>query len=96
VTWQTNRNISAKKPEKYLAERLDGTEVGENEIRTRLKSHLIPYDAMAAGGHDDFLQKRAAIVHRAMLKVCEVGTSGPNDDRETGRAKRLGSAVGRN
>jgi hypothetical protein len=96
VTWQTNRNISAKKPEKYLAERLDGTGVGENEVRTRLKSHLIPYDAMSAGGYDDFLQKRAALVHRAMLKLCEVGTSGPDDDGETGREKRRGKAAGRN
>jgi hypothetical protein len=41
VTWQTNRNISAKEPERYLAERRDGTDLGEVEIRARLATHLI-------------------------------------------------------
>jgi len=46
VTWQTNRNISDKEPERYLAERLEGTPLGEAEVRQRLSSHLIPYDEM--------------------------------------------------
>lgn len=29
VTWKTNRNISAKAPERYLAERREGTSLGE-------------------------------------------------------------------
>lgn len=40
VTWNTNRNISDKDPERYLAERLDGTSVGEAEVRARLAAHL--------------------------------------------------------
>ena len=88
VTWQTNRNISAKKPEKYLAERLDGTEVTEAEVRARLKSHLIPYDELVAGDYDKFLQKRAELVHKAALKLCGVGSSEPDDDQEQESKKR--------
>lgn len=71
VTWQTNRNISAKEPEKYLAERLDGTPLGEAEVRQRLASHLIPYDEMVAGGYEAFLAKRAAMVRGEILKLCQ-------------------------
>lgn len=97
VTWQTNRNIAAKKPEKYLAERLDGTGVTEGEVRARLKSHLIPYDALVAGDYDDFLQKRAEMVYKAALKLCGVGSSEPDDEREQDgkkRQKKSGAAAG--
>jgi hypothetical protein len=70
VTWRTNRTISDQEPERYLAERRDGAALGEQEIRERLSSHLIPYDEMIAGGYEVFLQKRAELVHAAMLKVC--------------------------
>lgn len=73
VTWQTNRNISAKEPERYLAERRDGTDLGEAEIRARLATHLIPYDEMVAGDYSAFLVKRASLVHAAMLQLCATG-----------------------
>jgi hypothetical protein len=77
VTWNTNRNISDKDPEHYLAERLAGTDLGESEVRGRLSSHLIPYDEMIAGDYDTFLSRRAELIHDAMLKLCETGaTSG--------------------
>jgi hypothetical protein len=82
VTWQTNRNISAKKPEKYLAERLDGTGVDEKEVRARLKSHLIPFDAMIAGKYEEFLQKRAELVHDTMLKLCGAPELESGDDEK--------------
>lgn len=75
VTWRTNRNISDKEPERYLAERREGANLGEAEIRTRLTSHLIPYDEMVAGDYDAFLVKRAELIHAAMLKLCESGAS---------------------
>jgi hypothetical protein len=71
VSWRTNRNISDKEPERYLAARRDGTNLGEKEVRTRLDSHLIPYDQMVAGNYQDFLKARAALVHVAMKRVCE-------------------------
>jgi hypothetical protein len=51
VTWRTNRTISAKEPEKYLADRLTDEDPTETEIRDRLASHIIPYEAMKAGGY---------------------------------------------
>lgn len=74
VTWQTNRNISDKEPERYLAERLQGTHMGESEVRQRLSSHLIPYEEMIAGGYDVFLRERAKLVHEKMLKLCASGS----------------------
>lgn len=73
VTWQTNRNISDKEPERYLAERLEGTPIGEAEVRQRLSSHLIPYDEMVTGDYGQFLERRAQLVRDKMLKLCETG-----------------------
>ena len=73
VTWQTNRNIADKEPERYLAERLDNTPLGESEVRHRLSSHLIPYDEMVLGDYKSFLEKRASLLHEKMLALCERG-----------------------
>lgn len=70
VTWRTNRTISDKEPERYLAERLDETVVGKAEIAERLSSHLIPYEEMVAGDFDAFLNRRARLIYEAMLKLC--------------------------
>jgi hypothetical protein len=70
VTWKTNRNISAKAPEIYLAESRARTSLGEEEIRRRLESHLVPYDEMVASGYDDFLWARARKMHAIMSKLC--------------------------
>lgn len=75
VTWKTNRDISAKEPEKYLAERLDGTEVNQIEIETRLQSHVIPYSKLVAGNYKDFLQTRAEMIHEQLQKLCGVATN---------------------
>jgi hypothetical protein len=73
VTWRTNRNISAKDPERYLTERREGTELGETEVRARLASHLIPYDEMVANDYLSFLTARAFLVQGAMTKLCAGG-----------------------
>jgi len=70
VTWITNRKMSDKAPVKYLAERQDGAELGEAEVRARLASHLIPYDAMVQGDYDAFLKARAAMVAPVMKDLC--------------------------
>ena len=51
VTWNTNRKIAAKEPVNYLQERTSGAVLGENEVRQRLQSHLVPYDKLAVGGY---------------------------------------------
>ncbi len=73
VTWRTNRNISDKQPEKYLAQRRDATELGENEVKARLETHYIPYDQMVAGDYQAFLYARADLIHAAMTKLCSTG-----------------------
>jgi hypothetical protein len=70
VTWRTNRSISDKDPERYLAERREGSSVGVSEIRDRLQTHLIPFDEMVAGDYRAFLERRAAMVGDAMQKLC--------------------------
>lgn len=59
VNWKTNRNISAQSPITYLQQRIDASTLGEKEIRRRLLSHSIDYDALAAGDYDNFLNTRA-------------------------------------
>jgi len=73
VTWHTNRHISAKDPERYLAERRDGTDLGEDEVKARLATHLIPFDEMVGGDYVKFLQARGTLVHAEMTKLCASG-----------------------
>jgi hypothetical protein len=75
VTWRTNRDISDKEPERYLAERREGTDLGVDEVKARLASHLIPYDEMVAGDYQAFLEARASMMHAAMTKLCATGGS---------------------
>lgn len=70
VTWKTNRNISDKTPEKYLAERLEGSDVQQGEIEERLRSHLIPYGELVGGDYNAFLKKRVSMIHEQMMKLC--------------------------
>jgi len=73
VTWRTNRNISDKAPERYLAERRDGTELGAAEVKARLATHLIPYDEMVADDYPAFLKARASLIQSAMTMLCASG-----------------------
>lgn len=73
VMWRTNRTISDKEPERYLAERREGTDLGESEVRSRLDTHLIPYDEMVAGDYSAFLVERAKLMYSAMSKLCAAG-----------------------
>ena len=70
VTWRTNRTISDKEPERYLAERRNGTELGQAEVAERLASHLIPHDEMVSGDYDSFLNARAKLIADEMSKLC--------------------------
>ena len=70
VTWKTNRNISAKSPIEYLRKRIDASSLGEGEIRRRLQSHIIDYDALASGDYDAFVQSRAAAIQAKARELC--------------------------
>ena len=64
VTWNTNRNISAKEPVAYLRERVERAPLGEDQIRSRLGSHIIPFGKLNVGGYSAIPdeQKRSARV----------------------------------
>jgi hypothetical protein len=69
VTWSTNRTISDKEPERYLAEHQAGAVLGELEVRQRLASHVIPFDEMIVGDYYAFLEVRATLVHQLMVSL---------------------------
>ncbi|HVE87389.1 MAG TPA: DUF262 domain-containing protein, partial [Myxococcales bacterium] len=53
ITWNTNRNISAKEPIRYLKDRVERAHLGEAEIVARLATHIIPFDKLNVGGYAD-------------------------------------------
>ena len=53
VTWNTNRRISSREPLECLQERTRAAVLGEEEVRRRLWSHLVPYDELSVGNWDD-------------------------------------------
>lgn len=86
VTWRTNRTISDKDPLTYLKERADNCALGEEEMKRRLRTHLIPYVRLAVGydgmsdderrgrvknDYDAFLSARAEVLAKAAHRVCE-------------------------
>ena len=86
VTWRTNRTISNKDPLTYLKERADNCALGEEEMKRRLRTHLIPYARLAVGydgipdderrgrvknDYDAFLSARAEVLAKAAHRVCE-------------------------
>lgn len=69
ITWRTNRTISAKEPATYLRERTEAATLGEAEIRARLATHLVSYDAMH-GEYYDFLNERAEAAYIGIVALC--------------------------
>lgn len=69
ITWRTNRNISARTPFEYLQQRTAVAHLGESEVRHRLETHLVPYDALVAGDYDGFLDKRANLMLEEMARL---------------------------
>lgn len=86
ITWRTNRSLSNKDPIAYLKERSDNNALGEEELRRRLKTHLIPHNKLAVGyegladeerrarvkeDYEAFLASRADILAKAAGQACE-------------------------
>lgn len=69
ITWRTNRHISAKTPYDYLQQRTAAAHLGETEVRHRLESHLIPYDALVAGDYEAFLESRAVLMLEEITRL---------------------------
>lgn len=76
VSWYTNRIMSNKEPEQYLAERQDKTKLDEDKkIKSRVESHLIPYEELVSGDYDAFLEARATLIEQAMNEACQCETN---------------------
>lgn len=71
ITWTTNRKVGAQTPSDYIGRRADAAHLGEDAVRHRLESHLIPYDALIADDYEGFLAVRAQRVHADMTSLCQ-------------------------
>jgi len=70
ITWKTNRVISDKEPLDYLLERANASSLGENEIKSRLTTHLVDYDTLIANDYEKFIEDRAKSVRQFAEKLC--------------------------
>jgi hypothetical protein len=70
ISWRTNRNISAKTPSEYVAERMEKSSLGEEEVRRRLESHLVPIDELQNNDYPAFINKRADLIIQWANKLC--------------------------
>lgn len=76
ITWTTNRKVGAQTPSGYISKRAAAASLGEEAVRHRLESHLIPYDALIADDYDAFLSARVELIHADMMKLCQGGAPG--------------------
>lgn len=70
ISWATNRKVGAKSPRDYIERRTAAAALGEEVVRRRLQSHLVPYDALIAGDYEAFLTERARLIQSDMLSLC--------------------------
>jgi len=71
INRRTNTAILAKEPVRYLLETCEASDLGENEIRRRLKTHFVDFDLLADGDYDRFLKERAKACLRAIRSLCD-------------------------
>ncbi|WP_298256540.1 DUF262 domain-containing protein [uncultured Litoreibacter sp.] len=69
ISWATNRKIGAKTPKDYIQARAKDAKATESQVRSRLESHLIPYDELVSGDYKTFLDARAELVHAKMVRL---------------------------
>lgn len=70
ITWATNRKIAAGTPREYIEARANLAILGTSEVKSRLSSHMVPYDELIAGDYEAFLEARGKLIHAAMVKLC--------------------------
>ncbi len=63
ISMPTNRAIGDSNPISYMGTRVSQSNLGEEEIRRRVVSHIIPYSDFIEGKFDNFMQKRALEIH---------------------------------
>lgn len=70
ITAVTNRNKSGSPPSSYIDKRAKAANLGEEVVRWRLATHLIPYELLIADDYDAFLTGRALLVEADMKSLC--------------------------
>lgn len=71
ITGVTNRNKSAAAPSDFIAERAKAANLGEETVRWRLVTHLIPYAELVSDNYETFLDARARLIEADMKALCE-------------------------
>lgn len=71
ITGVTNRNKSAAAPSDYIAKRAKAANLGEETVRWRLATHLIPYAELVSDNYETFLDARAQLIEADMKALCE-------------------------
>ena len=71
ISEESNRFISDKSPDKYLADSSIVCALGEEQIRKRLHSHFVDYDLLIQGDFQKFLEKRAEHVVGVINELCD-------------------------
>lgn len=71
ISWKTNRNISDKAPSKYVAERMARTSLGDDDVKRRLESHLVPVESLINDDFDEFIRLRTELIHQQIVKLCD-------------------------
>jgi hypothetical protein len=70
ITWRTNRTIAAGEPLAYLKARAEAAALGEDEIRRRLATHNISFEALSHMQYRKFLAARAQTTLEAIQNLC--------------------------
>jgi hypothetical protein len=71
ITGLTNRNKSAAAPSDYVSKRAKAANLGEETVRWRLATHLIPYSELVSDNYEAFLDARAMLIDADMRALCE-------------------------
>ncbi|MEP0068949.1 DUF262 domain-containing protein [Pyruvatibacter sp.] len=73
ISSATNRNKSGEPPSIFITKRAEASNLGEEMVRWRLATHLVPYDALVADNYDEFLEARAELIIEDMKVLCNGG-----------------------
>lgn len=90
LIYTTNRTIGGVAPSKYLPRVLKEGEIGEAELRARIESHLINFDALATDDFDTYFIDRAKKLLDAIERA--MGKAVPDRGSEE-TIKRFGEAL---
>ncbi|MEM1150415.1 MAG: hypothetical protein AAGI03_07635, partial [Pseudomonadota bacterium] len=71
INWQVNRQIAGSEPSDYIAARAEAAALGEADVRERLDSHLISYDALMKDDYGAFIDDRAHRFHNYLVALCD-------------------------